>query len=205
MPKDKSLFHYGKTYHVLIDPLMAEAYSQIIEHTPKGASVLDVGCGTGTLSFKLHEKKGCNITGIDLSLKMLGYAKTHNRFSDVRFLHEDGTEMVDIDNDVFDQAVICYIIHELVRPLELKLLSEAWRTSRSLILLESYAPLPWNAVGVIKRAIEYSFGWEHAPQFRDFIAKGGLPSLLEEAGLKEHIVSQARFQAGCQQLIVVAR
>ncbi len=40
----------------------------------KGQKVLDVGCGTGNFSLKLGEL-GCEVTGIDLSKKMLAQAK----------------------------------------------------------------------------------------------------------------------------------
>jgi SAM-dependent methyltransferase len=205
MPNDKSLFHYGKTYSRLIDPLMAESHAQIVSRTPEGASVLDIGCGTGVLCFKLHQKKGCRVLGVDLSLRMLEFAQAHNRFTEVRFLHQDATEMVDIADESFDLAILCYIIHELQRPSQINLLREAWRVARSLILVDSYAPLPWNLVGLIKRLTECGFGWEHSPQFRNFLAGGGIPSLLAEAGLAEHIANRDQFQGGCNHVVVVSR
>jgi ubiquinone/menaquinone biosynthesis C-methylase UbiE len=67
---------------------------------------LDVGCGTGKLCFKLHQKKGCRIMGVDLSLRMLAFAKAHNHFTDVCFLHQDATKMVDIADNSYDLAII---------------------------------------------------------------------------------------------------
>jgi SAM-dependent methyltransferase len=205
MPEDKSLFHYGIIYNIVIDPLMAVSHTQIIDRIPQGASVLDIGCGTGKLCFKLHQKKGCHIMGVDLSLRMLAFAKAHNHFTDVCFLHQDATKMVDLADNSYDLAIICYIIHELHRPNQIKLLQEAWRVSRSSILVESSSPLPWNVVGLIKRVIEYGFGWEHYPQFHNFLDGGGLPSLLAEAGLAGHITSQDKYQARCNQIIVVTK
>ncbi len=45
-------------------------FNVISKNIKKGDKVLDVGCGSGRHTFFLLEK-GCNVTGIDISLKML--------------------------------------------------------------------------------------------------------------------------------------
>jgi len=47
MLQDKSLFYYGAVYHRLIDGKLEEARQTIVNLVPEGASVLDIGCGTG--------------------------------------------------------------------------------------------------------------------------------------------------------------
>ena len=51
MVNEKSLWFYGKVYSKLFDPAHAEARQIIADMIENDASVLDVGCGTGTLSI----------------------------------------------------------------------------------------------------------------------------------------------------------
>ena len=57
---------------------------------PPGASILDVGCGTGRHSIELA-KRGYRLTGIDLSTKMLAKAAERANASgvDVEWVHAD--------------------------------------------------------------------------------------------------------------------
>jgi ubiquinone/menaquinone biosynthesis C-methylase UbiE len=49
----------------------------------KGMKVLDAGCGTGNFSLKMS-RLGCNVTGIDLSKKMLAPAEEKARSEGIR-------------------------------------------------------------------------------------------------------------------------
>ena len=56
-----------------------------------GKKVLDVGCGSGRVSFMLA-KEGANVTGVDYSENMLNLAKnyqTKHGISNVKFVHGD--------------------------------------------------------------------------------------------------------------------
>jgi 2-polyprenyl-3-methyl-5-hydroxy-6-metoxy-1,4-benzoquinol methylase len=75
MVKDKSLKHYGGTYSRFIDPLNKPIRDKIVEFIPQGASILDVGCGTGILCYELRREKHCRVVGADLSLRMIQFAK----------------------------------------------------------------------------------------------------------------------------------
>ena len=65
MLTDKSLFHYGKIYNKLLDPLIKPARKVLVDCIPADSSVLDIGCGTGLLCFDLKREKGCQVVGID--------------------------------------------------------------------------------------------------------------------------------------------
>jgi 2-polyprenyl-3-methyl-5-hydroxy-6-metoxy-1,4-benzoquinol methylase len=110
MPKDKSLFHNGNPYNKLIDPLNKPIRDKIVEVIPQGASVLDIGCGTGLLCYALQREKQCQVVGADLSFRMIEFAKKHNTFEDIQFIHQDATDLIDFQDDSFDYVIASLII-----------------------------------------------------------------------------------------------
>lgn len=102
MLKDKSLFFYGWGYHKLFDKQNLKAREIIVDLIPEGSSVLDLACGTGELCFLLREKKNCKVMGIDISLRMLRFAKKSNPYEDVKFMHGDATDLADFKDSSFD-------------------------------------------------------------------------------------------------------
>lgn len=62
--------------HGLRDPNVLQAWTELLKAwmPPKKASVLDVGCGTGSLSLILA-RLGYTVTGIDISPQMLAQAQ----------------------------------------------------------------------------------------------------------------------------------
>lgn len=102
MPQDKSLYYYGPIYHRIIDGKLEEARQTIVNIIPEGASVLDIGCGTGELCFKLCRQKHCKVVGLDLSLKMLRFAEEQNTDPNVTFVHGDATDLSGYPDRSFD-------------------------------------------------------------------------------------------------------
>ena len=204
MPEDKSLSHYGKTYHRIIDPLNKPIRDKIVAFIPQGASVLDIGCGTGILCSALRREKECKVVGIDLSMRMIQFAKANCPFEDIQFLHQDATHLVDFQDDSFDFVVASLIIHEMPAEAQHKMASEAWRVGNKDIYVDSSAPLPWNFIGVMKRFFEIAFGLEHYPQFKAYVASGGILGILQAVNLDEKIVHQELFSQNASQMVVVA-
>jgi SAM-dependent methyltransferase len=58
------------------------ALSLFIKHLITGKEILETGCAVG-LAINIMEKKGLNVTGIDISPKMVKYAKKRNPKSDI--------------------------------------------------------------------------------------------------------------------------
>ncbi|SOC20740.1 methyltransferase family protein [Ureibacillus xyleni] len=74
---------FAHIYDELMQDIPYDQYvSWVMEHAPSNdyPTLLDVGCGTGTLSLQFHEA-GYNVTGIDLSEEMLAVA--NDRFQEV--------------------------------------------------------------------------------------------------------------------------
>jgi len=203
MPKDKSAFYYGSLYNKLFDPMVKPVRNAIIDIIPEGASVLDIGCGTGELCFALRQQKPCQITGIDLSLRMLNFARAQNRFDDIRFLHQDATELTDLQNEHFDYVIVAQIIHELPKEAQLKMLKQAWRVGDHLVLNDANVPLPWNIAGLIKRSIEITFGIGHFPHFRAYLKDGGIMGILKKMGLESQVIHRSVLTFNSIQIVLI--
>jgi SAM-dependent methyltransferase len=204
MVTDKSLFHYGMLYHRILDPLTVPARKLIVEQIPEGSRVLDIGCGTGALCLNLKRSKNCQVVGIDLSQKMLKFAKANIPDEDISFLHLDATDLSEFSDNGFDHAIVMNVIHELNPGSQAKLIKEAYRVAEKVLLYDSNVPLPWNLTGIVKRIIEVTFGLDHYPQFRGFISQGGITGILSSAELSNRVSEiDVHFQ-GCNLLVTLA-
>lgn len=104
-----------RSFSLVYDEMMADVnYHHWADYVYNLASpygriekVLDLGCGTGNLTFQLA-KKGCDVTGVDISTDMIAIARSKhlNEFAEykVKFLVQD-MRMLDLDTQ-FD-LVVC--------------------------------------------------------------------------------------------------
>jgi ubiquinone/menaquinone biosynthesis C-methylase UbiE len=205
MPTDKSLFFYGPVYHRLFDPHLAEARRVAADLIAEGSSVLDIGCGTGLLCFALKEQKNCRVVGLDLSLRMLDFARISNRLPDVTFVHGDATDLSAFADLSFDYAALLMIMHELPRPQQILALKEALRVAGRAVIIDSVSPLPRNLGGIGIRVVEATFGHDHNPNFKAFLAGGGIDGILKESALPVNVEYQSTFWRKCREVVVVGR
>jgi ubiquinone/menaquinone biosynthesis C-methylase UbiE len=201
---DKSLRYYGKVYHLIIDPLLSEARTNIINLIPENSTVLDAGCGTGRLSFILKEKKNCKVVGVDLSLRMIDFANKSNCYNDVEFLHMDTGDLSTFEENHFDYSIMCQVIHELPSDKQMNAIKEIMRVGRKTIILDSNTPLPKNAVGFVIRMIDATIGRDHYDNFKSYISSGGIIGILKRLGLTSQITQRIIFKSNCQQIVVLA-
>lgn len=123
-------------YDALMDDVDYEAWADYIDrmlkkHGCPGKRLLDLGCGTGSISIPLAQK-GYQVTGVDLSEEMLAVAREK---SDERHLHIDwhrqditSLNLVDETGEdlVFDAVIATFdVFNHLTEPEELQMLFHA--------------------------------------------------------------------------------
>jgi SAM-dependent methyltransferase len=81
---------------------LAPLFIEFIGGIKEGDRVLDVGCGTGSLTFTIADtRKASAVVGIDPSVGYLEYARAHNTYSHVTFEIGDAQKLP-YDNGFFD-------------------------------------------------------------------------------------------------------
>jgi ubiquinone/menaquinone biosynthesis C-methylase UbiE len=204
VPADKSLFVYGPIYHRLLDPQLSEARQVTVDLIADGSSVLDIGCGTGQLCFALREQKHCRVVGLDLSLRMLEFARKTNPFQDVMFAHKDATDLSAYADRSFDYATLLMLLHELPGPYQVRVFKEAMRVAARIIIIDSAAPLPKNAGGIGIRLVEATFGRDHNPNFKAFLRAGGIGGVLKKSTLPVNVEHRSIFWRKCREVVLVS-
>ena len=196
--------YYGAIYNSLFDPPLAEARQITIDLISEGSSVLDIGCGTGQLCFALREQKKCRVVGLDLSLRMLEFAREANPFQDIRFVHEDATDLTTYEDRQFDYATMLMVIHELNKSQQAMVLKESLRVADRIIIIDAVAPLPKNIGGMGIRIVEATFGRDHNKNFKSFLVAGGIQGTLEESGLPINVEHSSVFWRDCREAVVIS-
>ena len=183
---DKKHWYDGFFYDKFIAPNQDKIYNKIEKIIPNESTLLDFGCGTGRLSFRLADK--CKrITAIDLSVKNITFAKSKQSLlpkNNLSFLHDDTSILKAEENILYDYAVISYVIHEIPERDRVDILKELKSFSKRLIISDYISPIPHNGYGLLTYVVEYLAGSDHYKNFKNYVKNGGIKSLADKADLK---------------------
>ena len=100
-------------------------------------SILDVGCGTGSLCSVLSES-GLAVTGVDPAQKMLAIARRQPENGSIRFLQANALEGLPFADRSFDLSIASYVAHGMQKNERIKLYSEMRRVTKSKVILYDY-------------------------------------------------------------------
>jgi ubiquinone/menaquinone biosynthesis C-methylase UbiE len=103
---------------------MFEEIDAILSKLPKGAKVLDLGCGTGHFSSYIHTL-GYQVTGLDPSTKMLEYARQN--FPHITFV-EGYSNTLPFEDNMFDLIISIEVLRYLDSKIVLESYKDIYRT-----------------------------------------------------------------------------
>jgi SAM-dependent methyltransferase len=176
----------GFLYSHLISPLQGEIMGLMDELIPDGSTVIDVGCGPGSLVLKLSAK--CKrVTGVDKSHRMIAYARKKKKkmgAAHVTFSCEDASTMGVKPYEPYSFAIICMCLHGMSRKSRRDVIETCFTLSRRVILTDFISPFPKNILGAGQIILELIEGRESYRNFREWQRQGGIDGLMQQMGLK---------------------
>ena len=184
---DKRHWYDGKFYDNLIAPNQDKLFTEIRKIISKDSSVIDVGCGTGRLSFQFSDycKK---VVGLDLSSKNISVAENNlkiNPKKNISFIHGDVNKVGEHFSEKFDYAIMTYVIHEMPEHERVKVLTDLKKIANKIIIGDYIAPTPKTIWGGINVIVEYFAGKDHYNNFKSYVKNGGLDYLVRKANFKK--------------------
>ncbi len=118
-PMMRYLFHE----EVLKTALVAQA------HIQTGQNVLDVGCGTGTLTLMIKRTQpNATVYGLDLDPQVLDIARSKaNQTGETIVLQQSSATCLPYADESFDRVFASLVLHHLTRQNKQQMLREAFR------------------------------------------------------------------------------
>ncbi len=175
----------GFLYKTVIDPILQSVHTRVQSLITSNKSVLDVACGTGSLTF-LIATKAQHVVGIDKSGAMINTAnktKQKQLIKNVEFLQADATKTLPFKQNEFDTVLISMGLHQFPIASGYSVLQEMENIASEVIILDYAVPLPNNWGGLIVRFFEILGGPEHYTNFKSYIKNGGINALIDRVNL----------------------
>ena len=163
----------NSTYHRLVRQLMRF-------NVPPGASVLEIGCGSGDLLASLEPSRG---VGVDVSPKMVERAREEH--PELRFEAVAG-EQLEL-GETFDYIVLSDLMPYVHDLLELFERVAAHSHERTRVVIHSYSRA-WRPIVKLAEALRL----KPRKPLRNWVSPQDVRNLLELAGF-ETVTSQARI------------
>jgi len=205
MTENKNHWYDGWFYDIFIAPNQDKIFRQIINLIEPQSTIIDVGCGTGRLAFKLSGKNK-SVLGIDLSKRNINRAQLslfRQPDSKITFQHRNLIKIIRVDHAYFDYAVSTSVIHEVDEKERLTLLTEMAQVADKIIIGDYLVPKQNGIAGRLTEIIEYIAGSEHYQNYKSYIANGGIYHLAEKAGLK--IIDEISNQPPMYHIVVLSK
>jgi ubiquinone/menaquinone biosynthesis C-methylase UbiE len=205
MTENKYHWYDGWFYDILIAPNQDKLFGQIKNLIDPHSRIIDVGCGTGRLEFKLADK--CkSVLGIDLSERNIERAHltlSKNPDDKISFQHSDISEIINSGNAHFDFAILTYVIHEVDEEERLDLLNEIARIADTIIIGDYLVPKPKGFGSYFSEIIEFIAGAEHYRNYKSYVANGGIQYLANKTGLK--IINEISNHPLTNHIVILAK
>lgn len=185
--KDRTNWYDGYLFEIIMEKRSREMFvgpiSALIEDN---SSVIDIGCGIGSLLFNLSPR--CSkAVGIDISSKMIQHAKKRQlkgNYLNVEFHHLCASLLPDSFSDKFEYGIMGQILHETTEDLRNTIIEGAKKVASKLIIADYVAPLPKNMYGVMIKFVESIAGSEHNRNFKSWQSNAGLDAFISRHGLQ---------------------
>ena len=143
-----------------------EIIASMVEYN---SSVLDLGCGDGTLGEKLIKERNCKVVGVDISEVAVKYAQRKG----VNAIVGDLDEPLNFDDNTY--VILCDVLEHLFDPMFA--LKEALRVSKKYVIVAfpnfAYLPARFELLfmGRFPRYPLFGYKWYNTQHIRLFSYK----------------------------------
>jgi 2-polyprenyl-3-methyl-5-hydroxy-6-metoxy-1,4-benzoquinol methylase len=142
---DEACMRWGNGIHIK-HQVMDGIHSFFYERIPSHSSVLDLGCGHGTVANAIALNSDSNVLGIDMNAEAIAHAEKFYQNSRLRFKH--GNVFFDIpDSETFDVIVLSSVLEHLENRIDfLKSLVQRFHPVKFLIRVPTFEQHYFKAV-----------------------------------------------------------
>lgn len=201
--ENKNHWYDGLFYDKIIAPNQDKMFSVIKSIIKPNSAILDIGCGTGRLGFKLQDIVS-SYQGIDLSNKNIKRANFLLRKKSspiISFSHADIFNYFENSSVKYDYAILTYVIHEIDLRDRIRLLKILADNAKNVIIGDYLVPRKPGFWTFLNEVVEFVAGKDHYKNYKSFLLQDGIHGLAE-AG-KFSIINEIKNKPTTSHIVVL--